>query len=257
MTASPTVHEQLAELMARKIDAGEWEAGGRFPSEREIADTYAISRATANKVLAKLVSEGWLEMRKGQGSFIAERPTLFASLRRLESFTSYATAQGFHATTRVLHFQRGAGNAPAHVLANLGIGKREKVIFFRRVRLADEVPVICEERWLPAQRYPGLTVKAIGGSFYSLCRERYGLQVQREEAEIRATLLPDELAAAGQIAWDVPCLQVDGTGFDGENRPLWVQRLYCHGGRFALVNQAGSARAFPGFSLNLSQTTHS
>lgn len=252
MTTHHSVHEQLLELCTREIDAGKWPAGQRFPSERELAETHGISRPTANKVINKLVSEGWLELRKGQGAFVAERPTLFASLRRLESFTAYAAAQGFSPATRVTHYEPRTA-APAAVRASLHLPADADVIFFRRVRLADNAAVICEERWLPAYRYPGLAAKALGGSFYQLCQDRFDLRVEREDAEIRAVLLPADLAAACDISWDAPALRLDGTGYDRDGVPLWTQRLYYHGERFALLNHAGTSRGFPNFTLTLSQ----
>ncbi len=80
------IHEQLIRLCQEELEAGRWQPGQQFPSS-VICARHGVSRATANKVLSKLASEGWLEMRKGIGCFVAERPTLFTSLRRIESFT--------------------------------------------------------------------------------------------------------------------------------------------------------------------------
>ena len=49
--------------------------GDKFLTEREIVARFAVSRPTANKALAGLVSEGVLEFRKGVGTFV-RRPVL-------------------------------------------------------------------------------------------------------------------------------------------------------------------------------------
>ncbi|HSI83012.1 MAG: GntR family transcriptional regulator [Candidatus Methylacidiphilales bacterium] len=240
-----SVHEQLIQLCLKDLAAGRWQAGERFPSERELVALHGVSRATANKVLVKLVSEGWLEMRKGIGCFVAERPTLFASLRRIESFTDFATEQGYRPSTQVLDFQ--SGHEPQErIRSALRVGPLERVIFVRRLRLIDGDPVILEDRWLPAALYPDLNEQSLEGSFYQLCRERYGLTVQREEAEVRAALAP----AWPGVNWSAPALRLEGMGFDAAGVPLWYQVLHYHGGRFTLSNVVDNAAAMPRLALN-------
>jgi len=245
MIETRNVHQQLIELCQQDLAAGRWRAGEQFPSERELASRHGISRATANKVLAKLVSEGWLEMRKGIGCFVAERPSLFTSLRRIESFTEFAKAQGHRPSTQLVELQSGT-IAPEPVRAALAAGDSLRVIFMRRLRLIDDEVVIMEERWLPAALYPRLSAKNLEGSFYQLCRERYGLSVQREEAEVRAAVAPDWPG----VRWAGPALRLEGIGFDAGRRPLWYQVLHYHGGRFILNNVVDNAAAVPRLELN-------
>jgi len=243
---TPTVHEQLIRLCQDELEAGRWPAGQQFPSERELAARHGVSRATANKVLSKLASEGWLEMRKGIGCFVAERPTLFTSLRRIESFTVFAAEQGYQPSTRVVDLEP-RHRASEAVRAALGVSPGAKVIFLKRLRLIDNDPVILEERWLPAGLYPRLGRRELEGSFYQLCRERYGLVVQREEAEVRAAIAP----AWPDVSWTAPALRLEGVGFDADGQPLWYQVLHYRGDRFTLSNVVDSAAALPRIALNL------
>lgn len=184
-------------------------------------------------------------MRKGVGCFIAERPTLFTSLRRIESFTDFVAEQGYRPSTRLMEFQPRHEPAEA-VRAALQVNTPGRVMFMRRLRLIDDEPVILEDRWLPAALYPGLSARGLEGSFYQLCRKRYGLIVQREEAEVRAALAP----VWPGVNWIVPALRLEGIGFDAGGRPLWYQVLHYHGGRFTLSNVVESAAAIPRLALN-------
>lgn len=240
-----TVHEQLIRSCQEDLAAGRWQPGEQFPSERDLAARHGISRATANKVLAKLASEGWLEMRKGIGCFVAERPTLFTSLRRIESFTVFASEQGYRPSTRLLEFQ-SRHDAALAVRAALQVQHSERVSYMRRLRLIDDDPVILEERWLPAALYPQLNTRALEGSFYQLCRERYGLVVQREEAEIQAVIAP----AWPGVRWPGPALRLEGIGCDSAGQPLWYQSLHYRGDRFTLSNIVDSAAGVPRLALN-------
>lgn len=241
-----TVHEQLIQLCQEELEAGRWQAGQQFPSERDLAARHGVSRATANKVLSKLASEGWLEMRKGIGCFVAERPTLFTSLRRIESFTVFATEQGYHPSTRLVELE-SRHPASEGVCAALRIPPGGRVIYMKRLRLIDNEPVILEERWLPAALYPRLGRRELEGSFYQLCRDRYGLIVQREEAEVRAAIAP----AWPGVSWAAPALRLEGIGFDGSGEPIWYQVLHYRGDRFTLSNVVDRAAALPRLALNL------
>jgi DNA-binding GntR family transcriptional regulator len=245
MIETRSVHEQLIGICLQDLAAGSWQPGEQFPSERELASRYGISRATANKVLAKLVSEGWLEMRKGIGCFVAERPTLFTSLRRIESFTDFASEQGHRPSTKVIELQLRS-NPSSAVRAALKVGPAERVIFMRRLRLLDDEPVIMEERWLPGVLYPRLNAKDLAGSFYQTCRERYGLTVQREEMEVRAEVAQEWPG----VRWTAPALRLEGIGFDADHRALWYQVLHYHGERFTLSNVVDNAAAVPRLELN-------
>ncbi len=245
MIETRTVHEQLLDLCQRDLATGNWPVGTRFPSERELAEIHGISRTTANKVLAKLVSEGSLELRKGLGAFVAERPTLFASLRRIESFTDFAAEQGFKPGTEVVCFKRNASPPPEKTVR---VDPATSWIYIERLRTADGDIVIFERRWLPTKRYPRLTSNALKGSFFELCRSRYGLHVEREEASIRAVPPPSEAA----LEWDAPALRLRGSGFDSGGELLWAQELFYRGDRFTLYNNAESSATLPELGLRLS-----
>ena len=105
--------------------SGDFTAGDRFPSERDLAERYEVSRATANKVISALVAEGLLELQKGIGTRIRKQKPLFASLDGMESFTRQARAQGLNPETQVLKFEQiAASKIPAVVQRGLGLYRR-------------------------------------------------------------------------------------------------------------------------------------
>ena len=61
---------QLAEILKERIEAGRWLAGERFPSERELADEFRISRTVIRPALDLLESDGQLVRIKGRGTFV-------------------------------------------------------------------------------------------------------------------------------------------------------------------------------------------
>lgn len=71
----PSAEEVLAELETKLVN-GEWEVGGRLPSERILAEQFGISRPGIREVLGRLEERGLIDVRAGLGSFVCEiRPT--------------------------------------------------------------------------------------------------------------------------------------------------------------------------------------
>jgi len=243
------VGEQLLDLCLEGLRKGSWAVGDRFPSERELAETHGISRATANKVLAKLVSEGWLEMRRGLGTFVANRSSFSASLREMDSFTDFARKLDLEPTTRVESFvcMEDPGKL---LLEELGLTEAESIISFERTRRVGSIPVIFERRWVPERLFPGLNAKMLEASFYRLCREQFGHSLLREDHEVRAIASP---ASAG-FPKSVPALCLRGQGYLSDGQTLWHQEVYYRGDGFVMQYNGASSQKRSSFSFNFDST---
>ncbi|MEM1295998.1 MAG: GntR family transcriptional regulator [Verrucomicrobiota bacterium] len=241
--AQEPIHLQLAGLCREAINSGSYAPGDRFPSEREIADRFEVSRATANKVISTLVAEGHLELLKGVGAKVRKGKALFASLSGMESFTAHAKAQGCSPSTSVLEFQYlSSANVPNVVKAALCFqAEEEKVIYLKRLRMADDIPMILEHRWLPQSMAPGLKRKDVSDSFYLALEKRFGLQMTGEQHSISAVILDPEQCETFQAQIPTPALLVEGVGFVKERKPIWYQRLFYRGDYYQLHNQTMGA----------------
>jgi DNA-binding FadR family transcriptional regulator len=67
-------YEQIAERLADDIRAGVLTPGERLPSERELAKTLEVSRASVREALASLALQGVVETRHGAGTFVVGLP---------------------------------------------------------------------------------------------------------------------------------------------------------------------------------------
>ncbi len=64
------IYQQLKEIIKGKIERGEFAPGARIPTEYELCDQFAISRAPVRQALAELVNEGFLYRQQGSGTFV-------------------------------------------------------------------------------------------------------------------------------------------------------------------------------------------
>ena len=67
------LYRQLREILKDKIEKGEFSEGDLIPSEREICETYGVSRITARQAILDLVNDGLLYREGGRGTFVASK----------------------------------------------------------------------------------------------------------------------------------------------------------------------------------------
>lgn len=73
MTASRPSGAALTQSLEQAILAGEFRAGEKLPSERELATKYGVSRPTVREALKQLADRGLLNIEPGRGSFVAQQ----------------------------------------------------------------------------------------------------------------------------------------------------------------------------------------
>jgi len=70
---SGRLYERVAEDLAGKIAAGDYGVGRRLPSERDLAQAYAVSRPTIREAIIALELDGLVEVRLGSGVYVTAR----------------------------------------------------------------------------------------------------------------------------------------------------------------------------------------
>lgn len=67
---------EVAADLRRRIRGGQLEPYERLPSERALAETYAISRGTVREALNRLEREGLVDIRAGSGTYVVYSPNM-------------------------------------------------------------------------------------------------------------------------------------------------------------------------------------
>ena len=73
-------YEQLADYFRSQITTGKLKAGGKFSSERNLAQDLNIDFKTANKAVSILVAEGLLQRIPGKGTYVIDKVNKFSSV---------------------------------------------------------------------------------------------------------------------------------------------------------------------------------
>lgn len=149
-----TLYNQLADILREKIYAHEWGVRSKIPSEHELMELFGVARGTVRRALKTLVDEGLLVQQHGRGTFVAEPGLSHPGGTRPFSFAASLAERGRAFVTRVL--DKVLVDAPASVAYELEIDPGTTVMYLRRVRSVDGVPVVCQESWSPVSECPGI-----------------------------------------------------------------------------------------------------
>ena len=71
--AQQPMYQQIAEKLRTRIEKGELAPGAQLPTELELRDEYSSSRNTIRDAIKRLTSQGLVETRPGQGTFVTPR----------------------------------------------------------------------------------------------------------------------------------------------------------------------------------------
>ena len=71
--AQRPMYQQIAEDLRAQIESGVLAQGAQLPTELELRDRYASSRNTIRDAIKRLTSQGLVETRPGQGTFVTRK----------------------------------------------------------------------------------------------------------------------------------------------------------------------------------------
>lgn len=230
---NPVVDRAL-DLLRRMIEETGMSSGDRIPSERELADRFAISRMTVRKALARMVEAGQLERRGTAGTFIPEAAVVRPLSKRVSTAISEVVGQrGRKPGARLLFFEQ-AGADP-NVARRLQLEEGAPVIVIKRLRLSDGIPFCVETSYLPQSRVPGLVAADVfdAPSLYALLRERFGLTFAKSDFHVRVAPAPPAEADLLGLAPGVGALVMRSTVYDRNAVPTEYLISWNHPDRVA------------------------
>jgi GntR family transcriptional repressor for pyruvate dehydrogenase complex len=84
------LYQRIVEQIERRIEAGDLKVGDQLPSERELAEQFAVSRIAVREAVKTLREKGLVKIKPGKGTFITNRTSdvVRSSLSMLMKFGS-------------------------------------------------------------------------------------------------------------------------------------------------------------------------
>ncbi|MEU6451469.1 GntR family transcriptional regulator [Streptomyces sp. NPDC046979] len=256
------LYAQVAARLMDDITAGGARAGDRLPSERVLAERYAVSRVTMRSALADLANRGVIESSPARGWFLTstgtgadtgtgtgtgaaagasagggtaeagDTPSAPPGGRSVQGFADHALRHGLAARTRVL----ASAVRPARVqeAEELRIAPGAPLFEMRRLRYLDDLVVVVEHNRLPLALCPRLADTDFGtASLYATLRTATPGQFPRvADYSVEARQPTPEERELLEITDVTPVLVATQLAYNQDARPLELTVAIYRGDRY-------------------------
>jgi len=79
MSSHKRLYRKIFDEIAELISSGEFPAGGRLPTERELAERFQVSRPTIREAIIALEATNKVSVKTGSGVYVVDNPALAAN----------------------------------------------------------------------------------------------------------------------------------------------------------------------------------
>jgi GntR family transcriptional regulator len=229
------LYYQLKEQIKQSILDGKYNEGDLIPSEREFSDSYELSSTTIRRALNDLVQENFLERKAGKGTFV-RRKRVKRELHKVLGFTQNMTEMGLTPTTKVLTKRVVAANAFAR--KRLGLNKGDKVVRLERLRLADDVPMMLETRYIRTDLCPNIEKEELSSSLWRVFEEKYGLKPNRHSQGMKISTVSGQAAANLTLNDNSLVIMIKGVTYVQDNEPIECEESLYRSDKYELTFEA-------------------
>lgn len=214
-TGPVPLYFQISTRLESAIRSGRIPAGARLENEIAIGHKLGLSRPTVRRAIQELVNKGLLVRRRGIGTQVVQgsvtRPVELTSLFEDLQNTHH------HPSTRVLVHKTIP--APDAVAESLGLTPGDDVVYLRRQRSTDDVPVAVLENYLPSS-FADITTDQLGThGLYEILRAR-GVTIRIAKQKIGARRAQGDESTLLNIDKGGPVLTMERIAYDSSGQAV-------------------------------------
>lgn len=228
---NPLKHEYLKAVMIAAIEDGHWRDGEKLPTEQVLAAITPFSLGTVQKAVGSLVSEGYVQRKRGLGTFIIPRE------KRLGEPWIYqilsADGDRFIPMTSSVSRRVEVESDAAWARWLCGGCEDRRIVRLDRVIVAEEYAFFsCF--YVDATRFPHFIdapFEALRSeNFVKLIKEIYQVSASRIMHTVRTAPLPRYAADALKLPQKIYGTHIEIMGSSAAGEPIFYQQLYLPAG---------------------------
>jgi GntR family transcriptional regulator len=231
--AQQPMYQQIAEDLSKQIDDGILAPDSQLPTEIELRERYGASRNTIRDAIKRLISQGLIETRPGQGTFVTTRVDPFVTVLTADpetgaggdTATYLSEVSAAHRVPRVTTPEVGVLASPAQVARRLRIAEGTQVVSRRRQRYIDEIPWSLETSYYPLNFITDGAPKLLIAEDIAEGTVRYLADTldlrqigYRDWITARVPDVPEQLFF--KIGHDATVVEIFRTAFDQRKKPM-------------------------------------
>ncbi|WOF22533.1 GntR family transcriptional regulator [Microbacterium betulae] len=221
-TGPVPLYFQVSSRLEAAIRSGDIPPGARLENEIAIGHRLGLSRPTVRRAIQEVVDKGLLVRRRGIGTQVVQGQVT----RQVELTSLYEDLQNAQhdPATRVLTHE--TRTVPADVADQLGVSTGSDVLYLRRQRSSDGVPVALLENWLPADFSDIPREQLEQQGLYQILRSR-GVAIRVAKQRIGARREHGDEAELLDIERGGPLLTMERVAYDASGHAVEFGR-HCY-----------------------------
>ncbi|MDQ0858904.1 GntR family transcriptional regulator [Bacillus sp. V2I10] len=209
-----SLYYQLMDIIIEKIENGDLAENDQLPSERELCDTYKVSRTTVRQTMQELEKEGYIYKVHGKGTFVSPK-AYNQSLVKFYSFTEEMKKAGKHPSTKVILFEKMT--CDNKIAKAMNLTTQDEVFKIIRLRLSDQEPMIYETSYVPVKRFKKLSSDELEQTpMYEIFRSEYHVNITSALESFKAVSARNVESEMLNIENSSPCLMLKRITFEQE-----------------------------------------
>ena len=213
----------LRDVLAQLIEKRTLRPGSQLASERELSEAHGMTRVTVREALQQLETEGLVYRMNRRGWFVAASRLDYDPVEDA-GFMRNVSRQGRTPKTETLLKEKT--QASPWLAEHLAVRVGTAVFHLQRRRYIDDRPVLLEDIFLIAQRYPGLLHADLDGSLSEVLAQRYAVRTHRSHIVFNSTALLGAHADALWVSSGTPGLLLTRTARDASGKVVEFDQEY-------------------------------
>lgn len=232
------LYTQIAGAMERAILKGIYPAGSRIPSEKELGQTYQVSRVTVRLALQNLFEKNLIVRKQGLGTF-ARRKIITQAMDELLGFYPSLLKKGLRPAIQILEYQIIPPGL--EVRENLQLNGGERVLrFVRQYQLERNVLAVIQMNIPHVLARQWTQKEAAAKNSFRLLQEHAGVPIHSSAIKIRASLASPKVAGMLKIPRGSPVLELKRLTLSIDQKPVEYAVLFFPGDSYELTAQLQS-----------------
>ena len=217
----------IKQNIIRNIQDSVYKPGKTIPSERELIDSFKVSRITVRAALSELEHEGYLYKVQGKGTYVkdnANKQNLYA----LTSCTKDIIRMGKTPSKQVLSAKIDFSDNNLQQTLNLKQG--EKVFYLDRIFYADGEPINNVRSHLPYKYIKGIEKFDFSNtSLHEVLESKYEINITRSVKEIQAVIAEGAICDILDVSKGTPMLLLNCVTYGKINgKEVPIEAFSCH-----------------------------
>ena len=229
MVSKLPVYLKIHDQIKKEIEEGKWLVGDRLPSERELSETFNVSRMTLRQAIQTLADEGILERKIGSGTYVA-RKKVQETMIGTTSFSDIIKSQGSVPSSKTISYF--VTKPSSSEMEKLQLKENEEILKMERIRYSDDMPICFEVASIPYHLVEEFDKEEITTSLYHVLGEKGDHGIGKSSQRISAVVASEKIAHFLDIKRGEAILRMTQISYFEDGAPFEYVRSQYVGERF-------------------------